>query len=36
MKQMVANAGHPAVLLDLFERITHKYAKLILEDAATD
>jgi hypothetical protein len=36
IKQTVANAGHPAVLLDPFERITHKYANLILEDAATE
>jgi hypothetical protein len=36
IKQTVANSGHPTVLLDPFERITHKYAKLILEDAAAE
>lgn len=32
IKHTVANAGHPAVLLDPFERITQKYAALIIED----
>jgi hypothetical protein len=36
IKQIVANAGHPTVLLDPFERITYKYAKQIVEDAATE
>jgi hypothetical protein len=33
IKQIVANAGYPTVLLDPLERITHKYAALIIEDA---
>jgi preprotein translocase subunit SecB len=32
IKQTVANAGHPDVLLDPFERITQKYATLIAEE----
>ncbi len=34
IKQIVANGGHPTVLLDPFERITYKYAALIADDAA--
>ena len=34
IKQTVANSGHPTVLLDPFERVAHKFAGLIIEDAA--
>lgn len=33
IKKTVADAGHEDVLLDPFERITRKYARLIAEDA---
>ena len=34
IKQTVANAGHPTVLLDPYARIAQKYAALFQEDGA--
>lgn len=36
IKQTVADAGHPTVLLDPFERITHKYAAQLIEETANE
>jgi hypothetical protein len=36
IKQTVARAGHPTVLLDPSDRITHKYAAMVIEEAQAD
>jgi hypothetical protein len=36
IKQTVANAGHPTVLMDPFDRIVHEHARRVIEDAAEE